>query len=277
MTDSIPKISHVEARNWFANLPTEDFLNKRILLIVGGISASTVSNSINANAGGHPGAPGLRSSPPYEESLPLIFDAFFQTVRPLCLAFDVLMALGDAPPLSDSQISKLLGIGESERGRLFFQTQFFNHDPDRSDRLVEIGTLKAAVCAELTQGLFASDIPIQINSRVTDYDLLVVVSPVFPDPSLGFSGGNACFFPGLGGRQILDAIERLCTAASDDKLIGVKQTPSRKIADAASRLIPQMRRAITFVAKAHGTLCGLFYDTPESAWNAAADLSIKYQ
>ena len=229
--------------------------------------------TLTGQIGGH--------SPPYAPGpLPLVFDAFFQSVRPLCFALDVLVALGNATPMSDTQISKLLGIRESERSRLFFQTQFFNHDPDRGDRLVEIGTLKRDKSVELTQGLIASDIPVQMNSRIKDYDLLLVLSPVFPERTVGYSGGNASFFPGLGGPEILDAFARLAAAASDDKTVGRKETPARKIADAASAMIPQNRRAITFVVGARGSLCGLFYDTPEASLRTAdllAELSIRSQ
>lgn len=249
MTDSIPTISPFQVRDWFSSLLRQDFESQRILLIV--------PNDTHA------------------EHLPLIFDAFFHDVRPLCLALDVLVALGTQPPMSDAQISKLLGIKETERGRLFFQTQFYNHDWERADQLVTLGTLAGSQTVELTHGLLAQDIPVQINSRTRDYDLLLLLCPVYPEHLMGYSGGNACFFPGLAGPEILDAVERMSALLATDESVAVKDTPLRRVADAASAMIPQRRRAITFVTGPGGRLCGLFYDTAEAAWNAAADLSAK--
>lgn len=249
MIDSIPRLSRMQIREWFANLPKQDFAGRRILLIIPKLAG-----------------PGPISS---------IFEALFDEIRPVCLALDVLVALGAESPLSDSQISGILGIDETERRRLFFQTQFFNHEWDRPDRLVTIGILKNDTTAQLTQGLLSHEISVQINSRTRDYDLLLVLCPVSPEPFVGYSGGNVCFFPGLAGPEILDMITHLKTIVVAETSVGLMDTAVRRLADAASAMIPQQRRAITFVTAADGRLCGLIYDTPETAWNAAAALSAR--
>ena len=112
MTNQIPLLSSADVREWFAKLPKQDFADQRILLIV-------------------PDA--TRTAP-----LPLLFDALFREIRPHCQALDVLVALGTHPPLSDQQIAKLLGISETERGRLFYQLRTFNHEWDRPERLLTL-------------------------------------------------------------------------------------------------------------------------------------------
>lgn len=247
MSKSINTLSPAQVREWFSRLPKEEFAGKKILLII-------------------PDA--TRTAP-----LPLLFDSLFRELRPHCLALDVLVALGTHPPMSDAQIAKLLGIDERERGRLFYQLQTFNHEWDNPDRLLTLGTLTKAETAELSSGLLSLDVPVQINSRIQGYDLLLVLGPVFPHEVVGFSGGNKYFFPGIAGPEILNFFHWLGALITNAEIIGVKDTPVRRVVNAAAAMIPRERRAITFVVSADCSLHGLFYGTPESAWNEAADLS----
>ena len=244
---SIPTLSAVQVREWFANMPKEDFAGQKVLLIV-------------------PDA--TRTAP-----LPLLFDALFRELRPHCLTLDVLVALGTHPPMSDAQIARLLGIDESERRRLFYQLQVFNHEWDRPERLLTLGTLTKQETEQLSNGLLSLEVPVQINSRIQDYDLLLVLGPVFPHEVVGFSGGNKYFFPGIGGPDILNFFHWLGALITNAEIIGVKDTPVRRVVNAAAAMIPQTRRAITFVVSSDCSLHGLFYGTPESAWSDAADLS----
>ena len=247
MTDPIPTLSPLHVREWFAALSKEDFQGQRILLIV-------------------PDA--TRTAP-----LPLLFDALFREIRPHCVSLDVLVALGTHPPMSDVQIAKLLGIDETERRRLFYQLQVFNHEWDRPERLLTLGTLTKQETEELSNGLLSLEVPVQINSRIQDYDLLLVLGPVFPHEVVGFSGGNKYFFPGIGGPEILNFFHWLGALITNAEIIGVKDTPVRRVVNAAASMIPQKRRAITFVVSSDCSLHGLFYGTPEEAWDKAADLS----
>ena len=249
MSETLPVFSPSQVREWFANLPKDDFVNKRVLMII-------------------PDA--TRTAP-----LPLLFDAIFREIRPQCRDLDVLVALGTHPPMSDAQIAKLLGIDERERGRLFYQMQVFNHEWDRPERLLTLGTLSKEETSELSNGLLSLEVPVQINSRIQDYDLLLVLGPVFPHEVVGFSGGNKYFFPGIAGPDILNFFHWLGALITNHEIIGVKDTPVRRVVNAAAGMIPKTRRAITFVVSSDCSLHGLFYGTPELAWNEAADLSAK--
>lgn len=243
-----PVLSEAEVRQWFATqVPLDDFRGKRVLLII-------------------PDA--TRTAP-----LPLLFDALFHRLRPVVAQFDVLVALGTHPPMSESQICKLLGITEDERQKLFFQTGLFNHEWDREDRLLNLGTLTKDETSELSGGLLSLEVPVKINSRIKDYDTLLVLGPVFPHEVVGFSGGNKYFFPGIAGAEILNFFHWLGALITNHEIIGVKDTPVRRVVDRAASLIPVERRAITFAVAADASLHGLCYGTPEVAWNGAADLS----
>lgn len=245
---NLPTWSSTQVEAWFAQqLPLDDFQGRRVLVIV-------------------PDA--TRTAP-----LPLLFGALFQRLRPVVAQLDVMIALGTHPPMSEQQICKLLGIDQSERQRLFFQTQFYNHEWDRPERLTTLGTLSKADTAELSSGLLSLEVPVQINSRISDYDLLLVLGPVFPHEVVGFSGGNKYFFPGIAGPDILNFFHWLGALITNASIIGVKDTPVRRVVDKAAALIPVTRRAITFVVASDASVYGLHYGTPEVAWNAAADVS----
>ena len=245
-----PILTDNEVREWISkNIPIADVAGKRLLLIV-------------------PDA--TRTAP-----LPLLFDALFQHLRKHVLAFDVLIALGTHPPMSEQQICKLLGIDDMERMRLFFQTQFFNHEWDNPEALATIGILSEADTARASNGLLSKEVPVQINKLVENYDQLMVLGPVFPHEVVGFSGGNKYFFPGISGPDLLNFFHWLGALITNVGIIGVKSTPVRDVVNMAAKMIRQERRALTFVVTSDGTarLHGMFYGSPEQAWSDAADLS----
>lgn len=251
MTESKPPIlTDDQVRQWIAtNLSREDFRDKRLLLVV-------------------PDA--TRTAP-----MPLLFDALFKHLRSVVVSFDVMIALGTHPPMSEAQICKLLGIDEKERPRLFYQTELINHEWDNPDALLTLGTLSKKETEAVSNGLLSMEVPVQINKRITDYDRLLVVGPVFPHEVVGFSGGNKYFFPGIAGPELLNFFHWLGALITNVGIIGVKSTPVRDVVNMAAKLIPVERRALTFVVTSDGTarLHGLFYGTPEDAWSQAADLS----
>ena len=237
-------------RQWIAqNLPTADFENRRVLLIV-------------------PDA--TRTAP-----LPLLFAAVHSQLSPVAKQIDVLVALGTHPPMSEDAICALLGIGESDRTGRYSDVGLFNHEWDNPDRLLQLGTLTSEETASISNGLLALDVPVEINARITDYDVLLVVGPVFPHEVVGFSGGNKYFFPGIAGPQLLNFFHWLGALITNYEIIGVKDTPVRRVVDRAAELIPVERRCLTFVVAPDARLHGLAYGTPESAWNTAADLSAR--
>jgi nickel-dependent lactate racemase len=174
--------------------------------------------------------------------------------------------------LSEAQIGRLLGI-EGERRTRFSRVRVFNHEWDRDEALVPLGTLTAAETRELSQGLLSLDVPVRINARVADYDVLLVLGPVFPHEVVGFSGGNKYFFPGISGPELLNFFHWLGALITNERIIGVAQTPVRRVVDRAAALIPAERRCIAFVVAPDARLHGLFYGTPEGAWAKAAELS----
>lgn len=245
-----PQMTDQQVRDWFAaTLPVDEFRGERVLLIV---------------------PDQTRTAP-----LPLLFDTLYSLLRPVVESIDVIFALGTHPPLSEAQMCKLLGIDPAERQKLFYQTQLLNHHWDDPASLSEIGRLSKSDTEQISGGLLSLDVPVKINACVHDYDTLLVMGPVFPHEVVGFSGGNKYFFPGISGPELLNFFHWLGALITNVGIIGVKGTPVRAVVDKAATLIPQKRRAITFVVGSDGQarLHGLFFGTPEDAWDRAADVS----
>lgn len=235
-------------REWIAkHLPAGDFNGKRVLLIV-------------------PDA--TRTAP-----LPLLFEAVHSRLAPVATQIDVLVALGTHPAMSETAIGRLLGISDQDRAGKYAHVGLFNHEWDNPERLLELGTLTRDETDEISGGLLAQEVPVEINARIRDYDTLLVVGPVFPHEVVGFSGGNKYFFPGISGPRLLNFFHWLGALITNYEIIGVKDTPVRRVVDKAAALIPVERRCLAFVVAPDARLHGLSYGTPEEAWSAAADLS----
>jgi nickel-dependent lactate racemase len=175
--------------------------------------------------------------------------------------------------MSDEQICRLLGINSAERSGALAELGLFNHEWDNPDRLTQLGVLTESDTAEISGGLLREEVPVEINSRIRDYDVLLVAGPVFPHEVVGFSGGNKYFFPGIAGPQLLNFFHWLGALITNVGIIGVKQTPVRRVVDRAAALIPVERRCLAFVVAENAQPYGMFYGTPEDAWTGAADLS----
>lgn len=241
-------LTEEEVRSWLqTHVDLEEMNDQRVLMIV-------------------PDA--TRTAP-----MPLLFDELHRLIKPRAKALDVIFALGTHPPMSERQMCQVLGISPEERERLFFQLQMFNHDWDNDEKLALLGMLTPEETAEISGGLMSEEVPVKINKKVLDYDLLLIVGPVFPHEVVGFSGGNKYFFPGISGPELLNFFHWLGALITNASIIGVKDTPVRRVVNQAAKLISQKKRALTFVVAPDASLYGLNYGVPEESWSKSADLS----
>ena len=196
------------------------------------------------------------------------------TVGRRAARLDFLIALGTHPPLSDEQVDKLLHIAPGERADVLGDSEVFNHDWQDPAALAKIGTLSAERVSEISEGRFAMDVDVTINSRVFDYDVLLIVGPVFPHEVVGFSGGSKYFFPGICGQELLNFFHWLGAVITIPRMIGVKDTPVRRLLEAAADMIATDKFALCMVVRGED-LAGLYFGRVADAWSAAADLSDK--
>jgi nickel-dependent lactate racemase len=226
------------------NVPVEDFRDKRVLLIV---------------------PDSTRTAP-----LPILFPALRELLGPVTRQLDVLVALGTHPPMPQQKIRSMLGIADDDPCD---DVGLFNHEWDNPEALATIGTLSEAETREISDGVLSQEVPVQINKRVLDYDVALIVGPVFPHEVVGFSGGNKYFFPGISGPQLLNFFHWLGALITNVGIIGIQDTPVRRVVDRAAKLIPVERRCLAFVVAADASPYGLFYGTPEEAWRQASEVS----
>ncbi len=204
-----------------------------------------------------------------------MFKALFAQLGEVTAAFDILIALGTHPPMPDEAICQRLEITPAEWRAQFAKVRFFNHEWDNSAALRRLGVIPADEIRQLSGGLFAMDVPVDINARVFDYDEVIIVGPVFPHEVVGMSGGNKYLFPGVGGADILNFFHWLGAVVTNMGIIGNPHTPVRAVVDRAGAMVNVPKKCFALVAKGTGAV-GAFAGTPEAAWAEAAKLSAQH-
>jgi nickel-dependent lactate racemase len=202
--------------------------------------------------------------------MPLMFGLFQELLSPRVKALDYLVALGTHAPMSDAQLSKLVGqtVVNGQAGR----SHIVNHEWSNPSSLVEVGVIPADEIRQITDGLMAHAVPVRLNKLVLDYDQLIICGPVFPHEAAGFSGGNKYFFPGIAGPDIINFIHWLGAVITNYKVVGAHHPPTRAIIDRAAAFVNCPTVCFALVVVAEG-LAGVYFGTPQEAWQAAVPLS----
>jgi nickel-dependent lactate racemase len=213
---------------------------------------------------------GTRTAP-----IGLMFKTLHRQVAAVTKSFDVVVALGTHPAMSEEAICRRLEISLEQRCGPYRRVRFFHHEWNNPAALKEIGVLPAKDIVGLTGGLFAMDVPVEINKLVFDYDQVIIVGPVFPHEVVGFSGGNKYLFPGVGGPKILNFFHWLGAVCTSPMIIGNKWTAVRKVVDRAGALLEVDKLCFALVVAPDKSLIGLYAGAPQDAWDKASELSKK--
>lgn len=202
----------------------------------------------------------------------MMFQLLHAQIGGVTRAFDILVALGTHQPMSEAAICERLEITPEQRRSTYKGVRFFNHAWDDPTALKQVGTLTPDEVSALTDGLFAMEVPVEVNRLVFEYDQVIIVGPVFPHEVVGFSGGNKYLFPGVAGPQILNFFHWLGAVVTNPMIIGNRWTPVRRVVDKAGAMVSVPKLCFCMVVE--GTaLAGLFAGSPEGAWEAASELS----
>ncbi|MCK5155359.1 MAG: DUF2088 domain-containing protein, partial [Spirochaetales bacterium] len=205
----------------------------------------------------------------------LLYKGIFDKIQNEVECVDAIIALGTHQPMPLNEIFKRVCITEKEYSEKYSnKTIFFNHEWDNTDALIKIGKIKASEVREITGGMMDREVEISINRLIFNYDLLMVLGPVYPHEIVGFSGGNKYFFPGICGMEILNMFHWLGGLISNAVINGTKDTPVRDLINRSAEFIDIPRLYFNMVVK-QGTLYGLFVGDGINAWGKAADLSAK--
>jgi lactate racemase len=210
---------------------------------------------------------GTRTAP-----IPLFFELLYERFGSRAARLDYLIALGTHPQMSPDAIDRLVGVSAAERAERYPNVSVFNHDWDNPAALRTLGVIPRAETSALSGGLLADDVAVTLNQMVADYDLVLIVGPVFPHEVAGFSGGAKYLFPGIAGPEIINYTHWLGALVTSLHTIGVKDTPVRRVISRAARLIPCPVVCLALVLRGQA-LHGLYIGSLDEAWSRAADLS----
>ena len=205
--------------------------------------------------------------------LPMMIRAVRDVIGDRCAALDFMVALGTHTPLTDSEILRLYGISETQRKTKFDGANFFNHRWDRPETFKQIGCLEAHDIDRISGGLLQEKVAIDINRKVFDYDLILILGPVFPHEVVGFSGGAKYLFPGISGGDFLHFFHWLAAVITCEKIIGIKHTPVREVIHHALEKVNVPVHLLAMVVSGDNQLRGLYAGDVIDAWSQAADLS----
>ena len=205
--------------------------------------------------------------------LPLMVGLIIELLLPVAGKLDFMVALGTHPPLSRERILDLYGLTQEQADGPLKNVGLLNHRWDLPGTLANLGRLEQDDIAEITGGLFSQAVEVNINRAVFDYDLILILGPVFPHEVAGFSGGYKYFFPGISGGPLLHFTHWLGAVVTCWDTIGIRDTPVRRAIHRASEMVPVDRLCISMVVKSKTELAGLYVGETEESWSAATEVS----
>ncbi len=196
-------------------------------------------------------------------------------LRGLGAELDLMVALGTHHPMSRGDLLRHLGMTEETYAAGYAGMGLFNHNWADPAELAEIGELSGATISRLTGGLVADGVTIAINRHVLDYDRILILGPVFPHEVIGFSGGHKYIFPGICGPEFIDSFHWLAGLIGSLDLIGLVDTPVRRVVEQAAELVPVPTTALSMVVLEDGSLAGLYVGPTRESWRQAAEHSAR--
>jgi nickel-dependent lactate racemase len=204
--------------------------------------------------------------------LPLVFEAITAALTARTSALDFLVALGTHSPMSDEDLSRL--VGRPVAGGRTGPHAIVNHRWDAPEAFVALGTISGREMAELSGGRIERPVPVALNRLVVEYDHVVICGPVFPHEVAGFSGGTKYLFPGIAAPEIIHTTHWLGALVTSYEIIGTLDTPVRAVIDRAAALLDTPLSLVALVVS-HDGVAGAFVGPPKEAWREAALLSAR--
>src|SRR5215471_11365952 len=202
----------------------------------------------------------------------LFFRLLYEQLGQRAAQLDYLIALGTHPPMSEEAIEHLVGVSAQERAGRFPKTRIFNHHWAQAETLQTVGVISRQEAESLTEGLLVDEVSVTLNRLIFEYDQLMICGPVFPHEVAGFSGGAKYLFPGIAGPEIIDFTHWLGALVTSMRIIGVKDTPVRRVIHRAAEFVPCPLLCLAMVLQGQ-ELHGLYIGSHTEAFDRAADLS----
>src|SRR5437899_4888975 len=101
-------------------------------------------------------------------AMPQMFNLCEELLRPRAKKLDYLVALGTHPPMTDAQLSQLIGhpVVDGKSG----QAHIFNHHWENPDIFLTLGTIPASEIEQITNGRLSRNVPVRLNKLILQYD-----------------------------------------------------------------------------------------------------------
>jgi len=174
--------------------------------------------------------------------------------------------------MSEEAIDRLVGVPAHERTERYPNLHIYNHHWSDSQMMETIGFISRQEAEHLTAGLLVDEVPVTLNRLIFEYDQLIICGPVFPHEVAGFSGGAKYLFPGIAGPDIINFTHWLGALVTSMDIIGIKDTPVRRIIHRAAAFVPRPLLCLALVMQGQ-SLHGLYIGPHAEAFNMAVDLS----
>ena len=205
--------------------------------------------------------------------MPQLVRAVHDTIGERAAQLDFMVALGTHSVMSDDQLDALYGLSPELRAGEYADHRFLNHRWDQPDSLKKIGTIRAEEVASLSEGRFSEAVDVTINRAIFEYDLLLIVGPVFPHEIVGFSGGHKYLFPGISGGEFLDFFHWMSAVITCRKTIGREDTPARRVIEKAASMVEVPCHLVALVVSSASGMTQMEVGPPTEAWPAAVAAS----
>ena len=212
---------------------------------------------------------GTRSCP-----LPLLLGAVHEALAGRVSRLTTLIALGTHQPMSDAAIAEHLGFAEGGLAATYPGMTVRNHEWWLPESFADLGTIRAARLAELSEGRLRMDVRVLLNRAVVEHDIALVVGPVLPHEVVGISGGNKYFFPGVAGQEIIDVSHWIGALITSAEIIGTTAiTPVRALINEGAALVPAEKLSFCVVGEAGSQeLHSISFGDTITAWADAAEV-----
>ncbi|MBQ7256744.1 MAG: DUF2088 domain-containing protein [Abditibacteriota bacterium] len=188
-------------------------------------------------------------------------------VLPTC---DYMIALGTHPQMPMEEMAELFSLDMEEYEAKYSGHKLISHNYKDESELKLIGVLSKEKIKDLSQNMFYEEVPVKINKHIFEYDHILICGPVFPHEVVGCSGGHKYFFPGISGREITDFFHWLGACIFQKNIIGIKDTPVRRVVEEASGFVTVSHSAFCLNVKENQIL-DIYYGDTREAWSFISD------
>jgi nickel-dependent lactate racemase len=161
----------------------------------------------------------------YHSGTGKITNLYYKMLSDTCQV-DIMPALGTHAPMPNEEITQMFGNDIPKE-------RFLAHNW-RND-VVSIGQIPSSFVEEVSDGLIAYPIEVQINKRLLDpsYDLIISLGQVVPHEVVGMANYTKNVLVGCGGFDIINKSHMLGAVYGMERMMGRADTPVRRVFDYA--------------------------------------------